>query len=120
MMFLLKLPFWFQICFKSTIPITTKKLRVDELAFFTPAYNSLAVLSISFWERSQQSFLKSVLNTWNMWTSFGAKYIQKTVNYLNLLQISTYFDASREIDFFVTLMTNRFRVNITSLFRPYS
>ena len=41
------------------------------------------------------------LNTSNVLTSLGAKYIQKTVSYLNLLQISIYFHVSGEIDFFV-------------------
>ena len=31
------------LCFKSTIPITRKNLRVDQLISLIPAYNSLAV-----------------------------------------------------------------------------
>ena len=38
---------------------------------------------VSVWEQSKQSFLISSLNTWNVQTCFGAKYIEKTVRYLN-------------------------------------
>ena len=37
----------------------------------------------------------------NIFIFFGAKYIEKTVSHLNLLQISIYFHVSRGIYFFV-------------------
>ena len=65
-------------------------LRVDKLASLTPAYNSFAVFV----------YQSSALNTRNVSTSFGAKYIQKTVSYLNLftdfnlLRCITYHEKS--------------------------
>ena len=84
MMFSLKVSFWFQICFESTIPITIEKLKVDKLTSLTPAYNSLAVVVYKFLRTQQTKFFNISTEYMKYVNKFWVKYIQKSVSYLNL------------------------------------
>ena len=64
-----------------------EKLRIDKLAFCMPAYKSLAIFVCWFLRTRQTEFFDisiEYIKCVNALCLYGAKYIQKIANYLNL------------------------------------